>query len=154
MQVHFRLDFIMEANTMNPDQTAPLRTVSLCLTSHQQLRSCGDGPQLSSLESHPSDIKLGTPGYKASGLSTTHQGLLLGTCMVISSRNLISWFYFFITLIWIQYEPQHEISNNVVYATNKASDQPAHTPSLIRAFACCLTILGVLSYWLNIIWSF
>ena len=23
IQVHFRLDFIMEANTMNPDQTAP-----------------------------------------------------------------------------------------------------------------------------------
>ena len=25
-QVHFRLDFIMEANTMNPDQTAPKAT--------------------------------------------------------------------------------------------------------------------------------
>ena len=24
IQVHFRLDFIMEANTMDPDQTAPL----------------------------------------------------------------------------------------------------------------------------------
>ena len=23
-QVHFKLDFIMEANTMNPDQTGPL----------------------------------------------------------------------------------------------------------------------------------
>ena len=31
-------------------------------------------------------------------------------------------------------EPQHEISNNVIYATSKASDQPAHTRSLIRAF--------------------
>ena len=30
---------------------------------------------------------------------------------------------------------RHEISNNVVYATSKASDQPAHTRSLIRAFA-------------------
>ena len=29
-------------------------------------------------------------------------------------------------------EPQHEISNNVVCATSKASDQPAHTRSLIR----------------------
>ena len=27
------------------------------------------------------------------------------------------------------------ISNNVVCATSKASDQPVHTPSLIRAFA-------------------
>ena len=43
-------------------------------------------------------------------------------------------------------EPVHEISNNVVCATSKASDQPAHTHSLIRAFASCLNILGVLSY--------
>ena len=33
------------------------------------------------------------------------------------------------------FEPQHEISNNVVCATSIASDQPAHTRSLIRAFA-------------------
>ena len=33
------------------------------------------------------------------------------------------------------YDPRHEISNDVVYATSKASDQPAHTRSLIRAFA-------------------
>ena len=38
-------------------------------------------------------------------------------------------------------EPVHEISNNVVCATSKASDQPAHTRSLIRAFACRLNIL-------------
>ena len=36
------------------------------------------------------------------------------------------------------YEPQHEVSNSVVYATSKGSDQPAHTPNLIRAFACRL----------------
>ena len=47
----------------------------------------------------------------------------------------------------------HEISNNVVSATNKASDQPAHTRSLIRAFASRLSILWLLSYWLNTIWS-
>ena len=33
------------------------------------------------------------------------------------------------------FEPRHEISNNVVCATSKGSDQPAHTLSLIRAFA-------------------
>ena len=33
------------------------------------------------------------------------------------------------------YEPRHEISNNVVCVTSKASDQPAHTRRLIRAFA-------------------
>ena len=41
----------------------------------------------------------------------------------------------------ILYEPVHEISNNVVYATSKGSDQPAHMRSLIRAFACPLNIL-------------
>ena len=39
------------------------------------------------------------------------------------------------------YEPRHEISNDVVCATSKVSDQPAHTRSLIRAFARCLNIL-------------
>ena len=38
-------------------------------------------------------------------------------------------------------EPVHEISNNVVCATSKASDQPAHMRSLIRAFASRLSIL-------------
>ena len=51
-------------------------------------------------------------------------------------------------------EPWHEISNNVVCATGKGSDQPAQTRSLIRAFASHLTVLGRLSYWPNIIWSF
>ena len=39
------------------------------------------------------------------------------------------------------FEPRHEISNNVVGATSKGSDQPAHTRSLIRAFASRLNIL-------------
>ena len=39
------------------------------------------------------------------------------------------------------YEPRHEISNNVVCATNKVSDQPAHMRSLIRAFASRMNIL-------------
>ena len=38
-------------------------------------------------------------------------------------------------------EPVHEISNNVVCATSKASDQPGHMRSLIRAFASRLSIL-------------
>ena len=40
-----------------------------------------------------------------------------------------------------KFEPVHEISNNMVCATSKASDQPAHTRSLIRAFASRLSIL-------------
>ena len=51
-------------------------------------------------------------------------------------------------------EPRHEISINVVYAPSEGSDHPAHTLSLIRAFASRLSILWVLSYWLNIIWNF
>ena len=38
-------------------------------------------------------------------------------------------------------EPVHEISNNLLCATSKALDQPAHMRSLIRAFACRLNIL-------------
>ena len=57
-------------------------------------------------------------------------------------------------LIAFIFDPVHEISNKVVCATSKASDQPAHTRSLIRAFASRLSILWLLSYWLNTIWSF
>ena len=39
------------------------------------------------------------------------------------------------------YEPVYEISNDVVFVTSKASDQPAHTRRLIRAFASRLSIL-------------
>ena len=39
------------------------------------------------------------------------------------------------------FELRHEISNNVVCETSKVSDQPAHTRSLIRAFASRLNIL-------------
>ena len=44
-------------------------------------------------------------------------------------------------LALIKNEPWHEISNSVVCAASKASCQPAHTRSLIRAFACRLNIL-------------
>ena len=30
------------------------------------------------------------------------------------------------TMLSLSYEPEHELSNNVVCATSKASDQPAH----------------------------
>ena len=38
-------------------------------------------------------------------------------------------------------EPRHEISNNVVCATSKGSDQPVHMRSLIRALASRLNML-------------
>ena len=43
--------------------------------------------------------------------------------------------------MYFTFEPVYEISNNVVCATSKASDQPAHTRSLIRAFASRSSIL-------------
>ena len=52
------------------------------------------------------------------------------------------------------YEPQNEISNNVVCTISKGSDQPAHMCILIRAFASRLKIPWLLSYWPNSIWSF
>ena len=49
-----------------------------------------------------------------------------------------------VNLIWKTISVwRQEISNNVVCATSKASDQPAHKCSLIRAFASCLNILSV-----------
>ena len=52
-------------------------------------------------------------------------------------KALISYIAYAANLI----EPVHEISNNVVCATSKASDQPAHTRRLIRALASRLSIL-------------
>ena len=39
------------------------------------------------------------------------------------------------------FEPRHEISNNVVSATSKVTDQAAHMRNVIRAFASRLNIL-------------
>ena len=39
------------------------------------------------------------------------------------------------------YEPRHEIVNIVVWSSSKGSDKPAHTRSLLRAFAIRLNIL-------------
>ena len=70
--------------------------------------------------------------------------------------QFVLWLWYSLNIFthYFTYEPVHEISNNVLCATSKASDQPAHTRSLIRAFASRLSILWLLSYWLNIIWSF
>ena len=51
-------------------------------------------------------------------------------------------------------EPWQEISNSMVCATRKALDQPAHTRSLIIAFASRWSILWILSYCRKIIWNF
>ena len=53
-------------------------------------------------------------------------------------------------VLWIfKHVPWHDISNSVVCAASKGSDQPAHMCSLIRAFASGLNILWLLSFWSN-----
>ena len=61
--------------------------------------------------------------------------ILILKCMFMGLNILLK------SKINISYEPLHEISNNVVCATSKASDQPAHTCSLIRPFASRLSII-------------
>ena len=56
------------------------------------------------------------------------------------ARTLIVYAYIILSVDIISYLNK-EISNNMVCATRKASDQPAHTRSLIRAFASRLGIL-------------
>ena len=56
----------------------------------------------------------------------------------LNGKIVVSRFFFF---VGYNIEPRHEIFNNVVCATIKASDQPAHTRSLIRAFASRFSIL-------------
>ena len=41
----------------------------------------------------------------------------------------------------LNFVQRHEISNNLVCATSKASEKPAHTRSLIRVFVSRLIIL-------------
>ena len=41
----------------------------------------------------------------------------------------------------VKFERRHEISNNVVSAPTKGSDQPVHTRRLIRVFASRLKVL-------------
>ena len=66
---------------------------------------------------------------------------LLNMCLHASNFYGTLRNYLVETLSLQPFEPVHEISNNVVCATSKAPDQPAHMRSLIRAFACCLNIL-------------
>ena len=81
----------------------------------------------------------GTTIHKLEGnpviLSLMNKDLLLYSRNTPGLENVSS------LTLYSTFWPQHEISNNVVCATSKASDQPAHTRSLIRAFASRLSIL-------------
>ena len=68
----------------------------------------------------------------------TYIAMISGTLRIVSRlRFFLAYTVYRCRLI----ESQHEITNNVVCATSKRSDQPAHTRSLIRAFASRLNIL-------------
>ena len=51
------------------------------------------------------------------------------------------------------FEPPHDKTNKMAYATSKDSDQPSHLPSLIRVFAVCVKKPWVLSYPLRRLWT-
>ena len=63
--------------------------------------------------------------------------------MAIMAENFepVSYVSLWSVTVIIIIEPRHEEYNNVVCATSKVSDQPAHTRSLIRTFASRLNIL-------------
>ena len=60
------------------------------------------------------------------------EGLCSGNCDAKFWNEALLMYF---SILYNINKPGHEISNNVVYATSSASDQPAHTRSLIRAFA-------------------
>ena len=62
-------------------------------------------------------------------------------CLIINSLREITGRPFILFSGDEYYELQYEISNNIVCATSKGSDQPAHMCRLIRAFASRLNIL-------------
>ena len=112
-------------------------------------KSCAPGPYLSFFPNNSTLISLWikcilTIFWTIWGSEVCVWGLLIKCYRLLQTSALTQ----------VLFEPVHEISNNVVCATSKASDQPAHTRSLIRAFACRLSILWLLIYWLNTIWSF
>ena len=66
---------------------------------------------------------------------------LYGDPIILIKETLLEKTLIKISAMVYKFEPVHEISNNVVCVTSKASDQPAHRHSLIRASASCLSFL-------------
>ena len=102
-------------------------------------------------------ISLKAGHYSPASKTPLHDGPSLNACLVFEGLPTNPIFLYFFEGVGVltpvlqpldprmvcfhQFEPVHEISNNMVCATSKASDQPAHTRSLIRAFASRLSIL-------------
>ena len=83
-----------------------------------------------------------TAGFRWHNLEALNCGymFMVGLVVYIRTKQQCG-FIPFQYLFCIIFEPQHEITNNAVCATSKGSDQPAHTRSQTRAFACRLILL-------------
>ena len=84
----------------------------------------------------PEQLLLASLGF---GRPVVHQMALFAVEMKICSLKVKKVDH--IPIMQTIIERRYEISNNVVCATSKASDQPAHMGSMIRAFASRLSII-------------
>ena len=66
---------------------------------------------------------------------------LFYNCFLIYTQAMVHQTAIPVLTVYQLFEAEHGISNNVVCATSKASDQPVHMRNLIRAFASRLSIL-------------
>ena len=103
-------------------------TVQICLT----VQICGHSPTRDNQVPHCIHIK-NNLAVRELNINVEHEGFRPGIVAPVH-RILELTAYTQHPLSSIK-EPRHEISNNVVCATSKGSDQPAHTRRLIRAIA-------------------
>ena len=109
---------------------------------HAHIREAGPA-KTEKFRSPESMHVLGLSGFGFIWVYAVWSGLLFRIFMIVKFYKN---FFFDPSVKFNIIEPWQRISNNVVCATSKASDQPAHMRSLIRAFASRLNILWVLSY--------
>ena len=79
-------------------------------------------------------------GLQVSVGSSAHQSTI-NFCTAVIDGTVKHCILIVLGVFFKHNELGNKISNNVVYATSKASDQPAHPWVLIRAFASRLNIL-------------
>ena len=73
---------------------------------------------------------------------------LINICDAIITTHLLDR-YSTLFLKTCRNEPPHDKTNTMNFAPSEDSDQPGHSPSLIRVFAVRMKIAWVLSYPLN-----
>ena len=130
------------------------------VNSHRLIRACTVRYRNVIVQVYISAISVHLQGYETDQINLSylvripkHRFTVDETEITFTDQNQVQCMWFLGSFQIIN-EPVHEISYNEVCVTSKASDQPAHTHSLIRAFASHWSILWLLNYWLNTIWSF